>query len=434
LAKVLTATGIAKLQPSHKRQEIPDGGCRGLKLIIQPSGAKSFALRFRRPDGKTAKMTLGPFDAMNELEGEPIIGAPLTLAAARRLASDLQRQRALGRDVISDHRSTKRSRKADFEQRSTQNFAAVAQRFVAEYARPRLRSWRVSAQLLGLTRDGLGLAPGGLAERWSSKLVSEITPGDVDDLIAEIRTRGTPGLKRRIALSDSAARVALLRYSKFFSWCREKRLIAISPCDAVSRPPRGPSRERTLSDDEIKLLWLACGQLGEPFGPLLKLLLVSGQRKNECARMTWAEVQGDVWHLPSDRAKNGRAHVVPLTPLALKQIHTVKRIGTTYIFTTTGDVPVGGWSKVKRRLDLKMAKLAGAEIAPFTIHDLRRTTATGLQKLGIRLEITEAVLNHSSGSFRGVVGIYQRHTYSEEKRAALNLWSDYVEKLVSSPQ
>jgi Arm DNA-binding domain len=149
LATKLTAAAVAKLLPDKKRREIADAGSPGLRLVIQPSGAKSWALRFRRPDGRTGKLTLGPFDPMSELEGDPVLGGPLTLASARRLASDIMRQRALGRDVISDAMSAKRRRKSDHEQRATQGFAPAARRFITEYARPQLRSWDTSARLLG---------------------------------------------------------------------------------------------------------------------------------------------------------------------------------------------------------------------------------------------------------------------------------------------
>ena len=231
------------------------------------------------------------------------------------------------------------------------------------------------------------------------------------------------------------ARVSLARLSKFFSWLMmERRLVEKNPCVGVWRPNSGPARERCLSDAEVRWLWLACGDLGEPFNNLIRLILLTGQRKNECAKMTWSELQGDVWHLPADRAKNGRAHVVPLSRLALEQIHGLHPVGTTYVFSTTGDVPVNGWSKVKHRLDARMAELARAEkasVPPWTIHDLRRTCATGLQKLGVRLEVTEAVLNHSSGTRAGIVGIYQRHQYADEKREALEQWAAHVEGIVS---
>jgi integrase len=395
LVKTLTAAGVAKLLPGHKRLEVPDAGCPGLRLIVQPSGAKSWALRFRRPDGRTGKLTLGRFDPLGEMEGEPVVGGPLTLAAARRLAADVMRQRALGKDVISDHATAKRRRKTDHEQRAAQNFAVVARRFVVEYAQPQLRSWATSARLLGLKPSSLEPTPDGLAQRWRDKLVSEITADDIHDLVAEMRSKGTPGLKVRTAMSDSAARVALLRLSKFFSWSVQQRLATANPTTGVWKPAAGPARERVLSDNEVRWLWRAAGDLGEPFGPALRLLLLTGQRRSEVGGMTWAELSEDrsTWTLPASRAKNGRVHVVPLPRQAQELIASVRVVGGPFIFTTDGETHAAGWSKIKK-LDARIAELARAEnatVPPWVTHDLRRTCATGLQKLGVRLEVTEAV-------------------------------------------
>jgi integrase len=373
------------------------------------------------------------------MEGEPVIGGPLTLAAARRLAADVMRQRALGKDVISDHATAKRRRKSDHEQRATQGFAVAARRFVVEYAKPRLRSWDTSARLLGFKPSTLEPVKDGLAERWRDKLVSEITPDDVHDLVDEVRTQGTPGLKVRTAMRDSAARVALMRLNRFFSWAVQSRLATANPCSQVWRPATGPARERVLSDQELRWLWRAAGDLGGgPFGPALRLLLLTGQRRGEVGGMRWDELSEDrsTWTLPASRTKNGRAHVVPLPRQAQELIAGLHRVaGAGYVFTSDGETHAAGWSRVKLRLDAKMAELARAEnatVPPWVVHDLRRTTATGLQKLGVRLEVTEAVLNHVSGTRAGIVSVYQKYQYGDEKREALERWADYVEKIVDS--
>ena len=438
--KTLTAAAVIKLLPGKKRLEIPDAGCPGLRLIVQSTGHKSFALRFRRPDGRPGKLTLGPVDLTGtETPDEPVIGGPLTLAAARKLAADFQRQRAFGRDVIADHNTAKRRRRSDLANRVANSFGAAAKAFIEGHAKPKTRSWATSARVLGLSPATLDPVKGGLAERWSAKPVAEITAHDVHELIDEIRAVGVPGLaRRRVGVSDSVARVSLARLSKFFSWLMmERRLVEKNPCAGVWRPDSGPARERCLSDDEVRWFWLACGALGEPFGPLLKLLLLTGQRRSEVAGMTFAELSenGESWSLPASRTKNKRPHTVPLSKAARDAIASVRVVGQRFVFTTNGETPVSGWSKVKRRVDAKMAELAHAEnasVLPWTIHDLRRTCATGLQKLGIRLEVTEATLNHVSGTRAGIVGVYQRHQYSEEKRAALDQWAAHVEKIVDA--
>jgi integrase len=187
-----------------------------------------------------------------------------------------------------------------------------------------------------------------------------------------------------------------------------------------------------LSDAELKLLWRACDHEGAPFGPLVKFILLTGQRRGECAGLRWSEIDGDMWRLPAERSKNGKAHDIPLSPQALAQIHGVKRMGTQFAFSVTGNGGVSGFSRFKRRLDRTMAKLAGGAVPEWTVHDLRRTAATNLQKLGVRLEVTEAVLNHVSGSRGGIVATYQRHRYDEEKRAALNRWADHLAAITSA--
>lgn len=238
------------------------------------------------------------------MSGEPVIGQPLTLAAARKLASDLHRQRALGKDVISDHMAAKRRRKIDHAERTTNAFAPLARRFIEEYARPKTRSWASSARLLGLAPNSLEPVKGGLAERWATRPVAEITGHDIHDLVGEIRVVGIPGVAaRRVGPSDSTARVSLAHLSKFFSWVIERRLLAVNPCSGAWRPDASPPRDRVLDDRELKLFWRAAGDLGEPFSQALKLLLLTGQRRTEVAGMRRSELDGDAWLLPANRSR-----------------------------------------------------------------------------------------------------------------------------------
>ena len=343
--KTLTAAAVKALLPGPARREVPDGGCPGLHLVIQPSGSKSWALRFRRPDGRPAKLTLGPLD-LSGVETEPVIGAPLTLIAARRLATEVHQQRAKGRDVVADRR-----RAAEQE---THTFGAAARRFIEDHARPKTRSWATSARLLGLSPVNLERVANGLAERWADKAMAEITAHDVHSLIDEVRTRGVPGLTRRGGgVSNSQARVSLARLSKFFAWAVGRRLVEKNPCAGVWRPDASPARERVLTDAELRWFWLACGSLGRPFGPLLKLLLLTGQRRDEVAGMTRGELSADgaTWALPASRTKNKRATSVPLSKTARDLIGTMPTVAGKpgFIFTTNGETHVSGWSKTKRR-------------------------------------------------------------------------------------
>ena len=442
--KTLTAAAVKALLPAQARREIPDGGCPGLHLVIQPSGRKSWALRFRRPGGKTAKLTLGPVDLSGtETPDDPVIGAPLTLTAARRLAADVHRKRAMGRDVIADHDAARRRQTAE---RETHTFGAAARLFVEEYAKPRTRTWVLTSRLLGIRPDDLEPIPRGLADRWRDRPVAAVSAHDIHSLIDEVRTRGVPGLaRRRKGKSESVAWVTLARLSRLFSWLVERRVIEKNPCAGVHRPDSSTARDRVLTDAEVRWFWLACGDLGEPFGPLLKLLLLTGQRRDEVAGMTRAELsqinesgEGAAWALPASRTKNKRPHVVPLPWAAQELISGVHVIAGKpgFIFTTNGESHVSGWSKTKRRLDAKMLALARAEdaeanIPPWRLHDLRRTCASGLQRLGVPLPVTERVLNHVSGSFGGIVGVYQRDALAEERASALDRWAERVKQIVS---
>lgn len=450
-SKVLTAAAVRTFRPGAERREIPDGATPGLRLLVHPSGARSWVMRFRRPNsttGATAKMTLGSVDLTGkEAEAEPVIGGHLTLAAARKLAAEVHRQRALGRDPAADRQSEKRRIRLAAAERARSTFAAAAVSFVEEHARPKVRRWKETARILGLAPDTLDLIRGGLADRWREKPVAEVTGHDVYGVVDECRRRGVPGLKRRRkGMTDSRARAMFTTLSKFFAWLVEHRVVTSNPCAGVHKPDAAPARERVLSDDEVRWFWQACEQDGEPFCSLLKLLLVTGQRLNEVARMTRSEVSDDgkTWTLPGARTKNKRSHVVPLSSLAREVIGGVREVvgKPGYIFTTTGETPVSGFSRAKARIDAAMLAVARREaeaagrdpdavaIAPWRIHDLRRTAVTGMARAGADLHVIERAINHVSGSFGGIVSTYQRHRYADEVRAALEAWANLLGEVV----
>ena len=207
----------------------------------------------------------------------------------------------------------------------------------------------------------------------------------------------------------------------------------MNPWETTPRPlARELSRERVLSDAELGTLYTAAGALGEPWGVLVRLLILTGQRRGEVAGMRWDEIDLDAaeWSLPGARTKNGQPSVVPLAPEAMALLRTVKRRkDAELVFEGPRKTAVSGFGKVKNRLDAALAQASQAadrKVAPWILHDLRRTVATGLQRLGVRLEVTEAVLNHVSGTRSGIVGVYQRHGWEAEKSAALRAWAAHV--------
>jgi integrase len=161
----------------------------------------------------------------------------------------------------------------------------------------------------------------------------------------------------------------------------------------------------------------------------VQLLIVTGQRESEVAKMRWEhlDLEREEWRLPAELTKTGRGHVVPLSPLALEILGSMEHKDAGFVFPSQrpgSKNAVTGFSKIKRRLD-KQSRVTG-----WRYHDLRRTLATGMQRLGVRLEVTEAVLNHVSGSRAGIVGVYQRHEYGPEKRQALDAWGREVERII----
>jgi integrase len=414
----LSALNVETWKPSTTRQEVLDRD--GLYFIVQPSGAKSWALRYRRKsDGKAVKHTIGSY---------PL----LSLKDARSKATALRAEVERGADPHGA-KIVDRRRKAEVDD----SFEAVARRYVAEYQFRHNRSWEWTARLLGfavdteapvaakecppllVTKDGSKDQRGrrrlSLADRWGARRIGDITDTDIIAILDGISAR-TPILANRLH--------AVLH--KMLDWARSRKLVTVNPCIGIERPAPEQSRERVLDDKELRKVWLAADKLGHPYAGIVTLLVLTGQRRNEIAGLRWSEIDTDerVIHLPPARTKNARAHDVPLSASALAIISGLRRLPDADLVFTIKRQPVTGFSRAKERLD------GASGVKGWTFHDLRRTVASGLQKLGVRLEVTESVLNHRSGSMAGIVSVYQRHTYSDEKRAALERWGDYVAALV----
>ena len=218
-----------------------------------------------------------------------------------------------------------------------------------------------------------------------------------------------------------------------WTWAVKRGALAVNPWEATPRPQaKETPRERVLTDAELGALYIAAGAETAPWGVLVRLLILTGQRRGEVAGMRWDELDltAGTWALPGERTKNGHPHTVPLTAEAVALLRTVKRrAGAALVFEGPRQTAFSGFGKLKDSLDTAMdaaAKEAGRTVTPWTMHDLRRTMATGLQRLGVRLEVTEALLNHVSGSRSGIVGVYQRHGWETEKTAAMCAWTAHV--------
>ena len=394
MAKKLTALKVEQARANpHKRIEIPDAGKPGLYLVIQPSKKKSWAVRYRFR-GQAKKLTL---------DGFPSLGT------ARKLAQDALDAVAEGSDPAAEKRAKK------YADTSSDLFSAVAADFVERHAKRNTRASSVRLTEQWLNKDVL--------PRWGNKRIQDITKRDVLDLLDAVIDRGG-GL--------SANRVlAVIR--KLFNWAVQRGVITVSPVAGIKPPLAEQSRDRILTDDEIRWLWLACEKVGYPFGSMAKLLLLSGQRRNEVAGMTWGEIDLDkkLWTLPGGRTKNDEAHEVPLSEAGARGHCIVaahqKRQGLS-VHDKRQDSRFSGYSRAKAVIDKAMLDIAreergDIEIPRWTFHDLRRTAVSGMARLGISLPVIEKTVNHSSGSFAGIVGVYQRHSFADEKRNALEAWA-----------
>ena len=436
----LTVAAILKYKPQKARREIADSRAKGLYLVIQPSGKKTWAVRLRRPDGRPAKLTLGPVDAPDiETSDDPVHGAALTLGQARELAAKIDRERNRGVDVVEQRKAEELRKNTAAADRATNTFAAAVREFFIDYRtakrQTRPRRWRDDAALLGLryppgcsdpAKVEPGIIKGGLTEVWATKPVAEIDDHDVHTVVTEARKHGSNGRARKMHGALSV----------LFGWLKRQRRITTNPMRELERPRPPASRERRLSDVEIVTFWKATDAVGGTFGAMFKMLLVTGCRLREVAGMRRAELsKGDAtWTIPGSRTKNHNALSLPLPKLALDVIASVPVIESKagLVFTTNGKTPVSGFGKAKLQLDAAMVKVAAKAIdEPWRIHDLRRTFASGLAALGVPLPVTEKLLNHTSGSFGGVVGVYQRHEYATEKAEALQRWVAHVEGLVA---
>jgi integrase len=237
--------------------------------------------------------------------------------------------------------------------------------------------------------------------------------------------------------APSQANHTLAYLKAMLGWAIDEGLIGKNPAASVKMPAQKVERERALSDEEIPVFWLACDAIGWPFGPLARLLLLTAQRRDELAYAAWSEfdLNKQTWTLPSERTKNGRSNIVHLSPLAIEIIEKLPRIASKkgWVFTTGlggGDMPVSGFGRGRQRIAAAMAAASAEEVAPFTLHDLRRSAATGMAALGIAPHVVDKILNHSSGKIAGVAKIYNRFEYLPERKAALEAWARHVESLI----
>jgi integrase len=384
----------------------------GFGVKVTGSGAKSYFVQYRigGRGASTNRCTIGTH------------GAPWTPSDARTEADRIL-------TLVKKGIDPQESKKAKKRQAVDLAFDKYAKHFLDQYGE---RAW--GGKTLADNKRYLTSPSSAAVTVLGKKPMPDIKRSDIASVFDQVPAK-QPGYARNLY---SALR-------RLFTWAVERGDIDRSPFEGFKGPAPVAGRDRVLNDDELRLVWLATAELGYPFGPLYRFLIATGQRREEVASLDWRELNRELrqWALPAARSKNNQAHIVPLNEIAVAELDGVAG-GEDWparglVFTTTGKTGVSGYSKAKSRLDAAMLDLSARdagegvetpEIAPWRIHDLRRTFATGMQRLGIRFEVTEAVLNHVSGARSGVAGIYQRHDWRDEKRAALEAWARHLRTLL----
>lgn len=405
MATKLTKRTVDAAQPGTADLFLWDGDVKGFGLKVTASGRKIYVLQYRTQGGQSRRYTIGKH------------GSPWTPDLARTEAERLLRRIAEGKDPQAEKKA---ARTPD----ATLTVAAVFETFMQRH----VSQTRVEKEYRGAFKNEV-------LPHWGDWPIGRVERRDVIAMLDRIVDRGVPMRANRV--------FAYVR--KFFNWCISRDLIATSPCIGVRPPTPERDRDRVLSDEEVRVLGVAAGTLGWPFGPFVTMLLLTAQRLNEVAGMRWSELDLDaaLWTLPAGRAKNGQAHHVPLSPPAVPLIRSLPRLaGSDIVFTTTGTTPISGFGRAKRRLDAAMltilrreAKERGEDpdaikgLPDWRFHDIRRTATTGMAQLGVPPHVADRILNHVQGTIRGVAAVYNRHTYLAERRQALYVWAERLHTL-----
>ena len=381
----LTVASVARIKPPKQGQsDYFDKGFPGLALRVSYGGAKAWVY-FYRLHGKLRRMSLGRFPAMSLDEARDAW-------RASRLAVGKGESPAHLRPTTAD------------------TFAAVADEWLK---RDQAQNRSVAEVRRVIERD--------VKPTWGDRLIAAITRRDALELIDGIADRGALTMARRLHA----------HLHRLFRWAVGRGIIEANPMADLPKPGAAVKRDRVLTDSELRCVWQAAQNTAWPFGPAIQLLILLGARREEIGALRWDEIHGDEIRIPAARSKSGEPRIIPLSPIAVRLIETLPRHGD-HVFTTNGTTAVSGWSKAKRALDAAAAELNGGPLPEWRLHDLRRTVATGLQRLGIGLQVIEAILGHVSGSRAGIVGIYQRHRFLAEQKTALDAWSREVERIADS--
>ena len=382
----LTKSAIDALPTPSSDLVYWDVGFPGFGVKVTPKGRKVFVVLYRTggAGSKLRKYTIGPYGRV-------------TLHQARVAAQRVFAAKVEGRDPAAEKREAKRRVVAD-------RVEGLLESFIAQ----RLSQNRSAGEVARLLRREVGQA-------WTGKSIHEISKRDVVDVISAVEQRGAP----------VAANKTLKSIKTFLRWCVGRAVLDQSPAEGVPLPTKEVARDRVLDDHELAQVIIAARNIGGPYGGIVELLALTGQRREEVAGLAWQELdlQQRVWTIPKSRTKNAKAHAVHLSEQSIEVLRRAHRHGP-LVFSMLGTKPFQEFSKAKSVLD----QLSG--VNGWRLHDLRRTCVSGMARLGVAPHVADKILNHLSGTISGVAAVYQRHEFLAERQAALDLWGAHIGQLL----
>jgi integrase len=364
-----------------------DVAAPGFGVKITPKSRKVFVVLYRTggAGSRLRKYTIGPYGRV-------------TLHQARVAAQKVFAAKLEGRDPAGEKREAKRRIVAD-------RVEDLLEAFIAQ----RLSQNRSASEISRLLRREVG-------KPWAGRSIHEIGKRDVVEIISAIEQRGAP----------ASANKALKSIKTFLRWCVGRAILDQSPAEGVPLPAREVARDRVLIDQELAQVILGVRKIGGSYGGIVELLALTGQRREEVARLELEELDlaQRVWTIPKSRTKNAKVHVVHLSEQSMALLRRLDRRGRC-VFSPLGAKPFQNFGKAKRVLD----QLSG--VTGWRLHDLRRTCVSGMARLGVAPHVADKILNHQAGTISGVAAVYQRHEFLAERREALERWGAHVAAIVA---